>query len=382
MIPSALHIIAFLCLIPYIVLIIWVSLGWFKLRTTMQPTSPAKLPCVSVVVALRNEENNLPALIQALTRQNYPAGNFEIIFADDESEDNSRSLILEQALIHSHIKLIPHGPEEKPGKKAAIARGIRFAKGDIVITTDADCRMGNNWITTLVQALSANNTRMVLAPVDIEDKGGNLLSHLQSLEFMSLTGTTAGSAAMHHPLMGNAANMAFCRQTYLDIIDRVKGNTFASGDDMFLLQAIKKRYPGQISFVFSKDAMVVTQPAPGIREFFSQRIRWASKAPAYHDSVILLAGLSVAAFNLLLSLGVIISALFYTGWLPFMGGLWLAKAVADFPLLLSVSRFFGKERLMRWYLPLQLMYPFYVSGTLILALFSKPAWRGRPLKKT
>ena len=155
------------------------------------------------------------------------------------------------------------------------------------------------------------------------------------------------------------------------------GKDFASGDDVFLLQTITRKY-GQESVHFIKDSrsLVKTKPPKNIIQFFSQRIRWASKAKAYQTSWTVMVPLTIALFNLMLAASYVaglFNPLFFLIFLLFV----ILKFLADMPLLFDFLRFSNKRGWRFLALPLEFVYPFYISVAAFLSLFVRYNWKGR-----
>jgi poly-beta-1,6-N-acetyl-D-glucosamine synthase len=372
---TAVFLICFLLALNYIILIGFFIVGWFK-KASKKSIRKTDYPFISVIIPFRNEASNLSNLIQYLKSQNYPAGKFEILFSDDFSNDNSAEIISEEVgeLLDFHL-IQPHY-NEKTGKKAAIERALKKANGDIIVNTDADCIMEPEWLKHIGIEFSDPDLQLLLAPVDIDDQGKGLFSQLQSLEFMSLTGATGGSAGMGHPVMANGANMAVRMKTMLEVREMMKGKKLLSGDDMFLLQALKKLYPGKIRFLKNRKAIVKTRPANSLKDFLRQRVRWSAKSTAYRDAFTIFTGGVVAAINILMVL-LLPGLLFEPALIKPLAILWVAKLAVDFPLVAGVAGSMGKTKLLWLYILLQIIYPLYVTLTLLLAVLTPTKWKDR-----
>lgn len=369
-----------LLLLPYVLLITAFIFGWRK-NTRPSAASPEKIrkPFVSVVVAFRNEENNLPALLKHIQAQNYPSHLFEVLLCDDFSEDQSAFICQTFTRKNKNFRLISLMADGQHGKKAALKRGIEQAAGDIIITTDADCSMGSKWLESIVHPFIYSNIEFLAGPVKIiTDPKNKLFSGMQALEFMSLTGASAGAAGITHPIMCNGANLAFRKKGWAELIHDVSGKKLASGDDVFLLHAFQKKYPGKIIFLKDRKAIVSTRAANSLKMFFSQRMRWAGKSTGYSDIFTLFTGFVVAALNIFLVVS-LLAALFNPFLLLPLAAMWLAKIVVDFILLFRVAGFLKQKKLLFLYLPLALLYPIYVSTTIFLAIFAGNAWKSRKL---
>ena len=113
-----------------------------------------ELPLASVVIAARNEEENLPALLKDLTKQSYPLDKIEVIIVNDRSTDRTREILEEASQKYSFIRVVNINNKSKDmtPKKHALNQGINISKGEIIISTDADCRVGKNWVLSMVNS--------------------------------------------------------------------------------------------------------------------------------------------------------------------------------------------------------------------------------------
>lgn len=359
--------------VPYVLLISFFTVGW--MRNDCAASDGKYYPRVSVVIAFRNEASNLPALLQCLSLQKYPKEKTDIIFSDDFSVDDGPAIVSKFIADKPALRLLKPGPGEATGKKAALQRAILAAEGEIILTADADCMMEPEWIHSMVSGFENRQTLMMLGPVVMDYGLHDWFGKLQTLEFMSIMGVTGGAAAFHVPVMANGANLAFRKTHWLQVKNEVKGSRTASGDDMFLMHAFKKRFGGKaICFNHQAKSQVRTHVCEDLYSFMKQRKRWAAKSVHYSDGFTLFTGAIVALMNLFLSVAAI-AIIFYPGLLFYLLLVFLLKALADLPLLLVVSRSFKKISLMWTYPVLALLYPFYVSLTLILSSAGKVGWK-------
>ncbi|MFW5721080.1 MAG: glycosyltransferase [Bacteroidota bacterium] len=365
---------SFLILIVYGITIISFALGWFKLKYYKHLNNHAVRESVSIVIACRNEEENIDNLIQSLLQQNYPKKNAEIIFVDDHSEDNTYKNLKKHAEKNNHIKIIQN-PYKQKGKKAALAYGIKHSSSKIIVTTDADCRMGTKWLSTLAEYYSIHKPNMIIAPVAIEPST-NIFARLQALEFTSLIISGAGAAGINKPIMCNGANLLFEKSLF---IENELHSNYASGDDIFLMLQAKKNYNKNIHFIKSKEAIVFTKPNHTLSDFFNQRIRWTSKSKAYRDFDIIITALMVAASNLLIVYWLINTIFRPYEWYIFVL-LFVIKSLANIFILIPGTKFFNQQKLLWLFFPLQLIYPFYIMVTTFCGWMANFSWKGRKLR--
>jgi glycosyltransferase involved in cell wall biosynthesis len=349
-------------ILPYFILLFKIYRGLLKITVFEASTDPATF--VSVVVACRNEQKNLQTLLNSIAQQSYPGNLFEVIIVDDGSTDK----ILEMASEFDGMSNILTLNNRGKGKKQALRTGISAAKGNLIITTDADCKMGKNWIRIIAAFYELNRPDMIICPVQIESAPG-IFGKFQELEFMSLQGITAGSAISEEPTMCNGANLAFKKRVYLNHSDNLH-DEINSGDDIFLMHNLKKEYRSKILWLESYDAMVMTEPSSTIGSFLKQRSRWISKGKSYKDRDTIVLGI-VTFVTIALQISYFIAWLFY----PVLTGVFLSililKSVPDFLILLNTSGRYGKKKLMWWFLPAQIIYPFYVLAVVFYSLIAR-----------
>lgn len=346
------------------------------------------LPFVSIIIAARNEENNIADCIQSLIGQTYPQHKFEIIVTDDHSTDNTVSIIQSFQKENIHVINLSDFTDNKilnSYKKKSIETALKFAKGELVVTTDADCIAPQKWLETLVSFYLEEIPVFIALPVafinpSLED---SLLKKFfkifQSLDFMSLQGITGASVSKKFHSMCNGANLAYERNVFYEAngFDGIDG--IASGDDMLLMHKIQKIYSDRTLFLKSTEVIVQTQPAQTIKDFMNQRIRWASKANKYTDKKIIAVLLLVYLLNAwIFILG--ISSFFITkGFYIFLISISI-KIIVEINFLYPVAKFFGKQKLLWWFIPAQ---PLHIIYTLIagwLGTFGSYRWKGRKVK--
>ena len=381
----------FLLFFAYAVLFLYYRYGWSLIVEKKVGEKNRHVTPVSVVIPFRNEAHNLPKLLECLSAQHYPSSLFEIILVDDHSEDGGASLI--QQINHPNIRCVfleEHltSTPTTAYKKRAIEAGIRMSKGELIITTDADCTMGPHWISSIVDHYEKTNAAFMVMPVLLKPDQ-TVCGLFQSIDFMTMQGITAASNALRFHHMCNGANLAYTRSAF-DEVDGFKGiDHIASGDDLLLMNKIAERHPSKIVYLKNKDVIVSTSPASGWKAFLQQRIRWASKAGHYQDKKMLPILLLVYMFNLMLFLLIclLVFSLFSNNLdnhkrllLIFVPSVFFLKTVLELVLLYPVSHFFSKRKLL---FAFPLLQPFHVSYVVIagwLGKFGTYVWKGRTLR--
>ena len=374
----------FLLLVSYAFLIDYYRRSWNQIPDFL-PGDTAGETFISIVIASRNEEKNLVSLIHSLRQQTYPFSLFEIIIVDDYSTDNSWNILqtLSQEVITIHpvrlADLIPENVQIRAHKKLAIEKAIELAKGELIVTTDADCVFDPNWLFYLSTYYSSTKAKFIAAPVKIQTDH-SFLSIFQALDFLTLQGITGASVYKRFHTMCNGANLAYEKNAFQEVGGFKGVDAIASGDDMLLMYKIYKQYPDRVFYLKSKQVIVTTNPANTWKDFFNQRIRWASKATYYDDKKIF--WILLLAYSINLCFLVLAMASFWNvTWIFFLLLLLIAKIIIEFPFVNAVAIFFSEKKLMKYF---PLMQPVHILYTIIagwLGKFGSYEWKGRRIKQ-
>ncbi len=379
--PELFVLVAAALAIAYCGMLLIQTICWLKIPEFNHQVTQAKTK-LSVIIAMRDEEMNIPACLESLLNQHYPVELFEVIIMDDHSTDGSARLV--ESFMQKHpgfpLQLLRlTATEEKSSyKKFAISEGIKRAKGELIITTDADCTAGRKWLSTIAAFYENHKPVMIMAPVSFTDNL-SFFSRMQSLEFAGLIGMSAASNKAGYPLMCNGANLAYSKKAFEDINGFGNTPALASGDDTFLLFKMKEKFPGRILFLKSTEANVTTAAKTSLNDFFQQRKRWASKTTKYQKQYVTLTGLLIYFFNLFLAASFILSIVIPVMWL-FSILLLVMKFIFEFIFMAVVCRFFRKEKLLWTFLPTALLFIPYILIVGIAAPFGTYQWKGRTVK--
>lgn len=363
----------------YFILIAGYTYGWFTLRTFYPGNHQSLGTLVSIIVPARNEEQNITNLLEDFAIQDYPAGLFEIIIIDDHSTDQTASLVKQFIARNREIKIRLLSMKDHKGglpyKKKAIAYAISRSAGDLIVTTDADCRMKPGWLRSLVLYYQEYKPKMIVGPVSFHNEK-NFFQRIQTPEFLSLIAITAGSVNIGRPVMCNGANLAYEKDAFNGVGGFGQQDNMPSGDDVFLLLKIRKKFGGSsVKFIRNLEAVVFTEARRTPADFFQQRIRWASKNKVY-DIKILLVSSSVYFMNLLLVAG-LVHLIMNPEYARYVILIFLVKLLIDLPLLTGVVFFIRRYRLLLYAIPLILVYPFYIVITGALGILGGYTWKGR-----
>lgn len=359
-------------LLIYAALIFYYFYHWLHIKR-FEPTEASV--SISVVIAARNEEKNIGALLAILENQSYPSSLYEIIVVDDFSTDRTAVV----AASFSKCQLI--NPEVAPGqssKKKAIEAGVKQAKGNLIVITDADCLPGKEWLATIASFQTKTGIVFIAAPVKFRCYA-SFLSVFQTLDFITLQGITAASVQANFHSMCNGANLAYKRSVFFEVNGFEGIDKLASGDDMLLMYKIWRRHPQQVAYLKNKQAIVETEPMKTWKQFLQQRVRWSSKATYYQDYRVIIVLAFVYLFNCWFFV-LLLNALMYPFNWPLILYYLVGKTLIEIPFIFSVARFYEQHKLV-WWLPfLQPFHIFYTVFVGLMAQFGKYEWKGRKTK--
>lgn len=362
-----------------LLIILLYSLSLFWLETATQPTT-TKLPSsplssISLIIPFRNEGKHLDALFHSIKALDYPKDLLELILVNDHSLDNG-PMIVQQWLPKLEFKTTFLELETAKGKKAAIAKAVSIARGELIVATDADCTFEPNWLRTYDHLFREKDFDLCSGIVALKTSDPtSLLSRFQTVEQAIIMEISRRSIYRKAALMANGANMAYRKQHFDALFLQEKES--ASGDDVFMLHAFKKRNL-KICFNQHESGVVHTQAISSLTAFFSQRIRWASKSRHYQDLQTQFFGILVFLANASLMIALVFSILNkdYLLWLILGFGF---KLLTDgFVFYRSAEMKSIKENWF-WFFIFSLIYPFYAILMALLSLLFKPYWKGRKI---
>lgn len=359
-----------LCLIfcsSYCAALLYMSGGFKK---TNQPISGNTKVSVSVIIPVRNEEVYITRLLNALSMQTCSQENFEVIIVNDNSEDNTAAVV-EEYISSGKLKRcrLLHSPGS--GKKGALTAGIYNAKGDLIVTTDADCEMGPQWLDVIAAHYEKTQAEMLVAPVAIS-KSDSITGRIQQLDYMAMQVCGLGSLSRGNPLLCSGANLAFTHSAFYAVKGYEGNENVASGDDTFLMLKFDEVY-GSPYAILDERAIVEAGHRENITEFIHQQIRWGSKIKYYRSNYIKGIGLAVFTGNLCYVLSFI---LLFAGCYIFFIIIAAVKLCTDAVILHKGRKFFHGDETIR-FSPVMLIYPFLFIFIGMAAWSGRYRWKGR-----
>lgn len=346
---------------------LWLMLyrGVRKLDWSGSSTSPKKSLSISILVAHHNDFEALTNLLRHL-EQNFSDLDIPVFLVSDYSDQQAYTSFQEQ-YSDSSLNLHFFSNQDSRGKKQAIAFALERIESRYILQLDADVLPNENLFSLLKEQLSEEPEILVARVAMIPSHG--FWSRLAALDYCSMQLSTFAFLAQGRPIMASGATLVYERKSFLRHKDI--GADWQSGEDTFLLQAIGKENKSQVAY---SPRLFSETPAPqAFRSFIKQRLRWGAKSRAYPSHYAKAIALLVASLNLFLVFGFVASLFYAYPWY------WLFvlsfKLLGDWFLLKSFTQQTGEERLLKSYLGMALVYPFYISLVVLFIPFApKTKW--------
>ena len=352
----------------------WIVIGFFK-HSKKRSNIYVQEQKISVILPVRNEEEHIVECLESLINQDYDAENFEIIVVNDHSEDKTLELI-NQLVSKTNISISVITLKDDFSKKSALKRGVKNSKHPLIASTDGDCILPVTWLRNITINLTEKGS-MLIGPVMFFKQTG-FLNAFQLLDFSAIQGVTFGSSFYQKPILNNAANLAYLKVD-LEKVNGYDNFSTPSGDDVFLLEKFSG-HELSISSLLNQKFIVKTAPSKSWKSFFHQRIRWASKSGFYTNKLLLFFSGLILITNIFTLF--IYFFMFFIEELRIIAViLLLSKWLIDFILLFLVSSFFKQRGVLKYFIPVQLVYPIYILLIGLASKFYKFEWKGRKVNE-
>ena len=341
-----------------------------------------KLPYefISIIIPFRNEEANILASLKSIESQLYPKEKYEVIYVNDFSEDNSLELLASN-IKKDNIRVlsVPEDFSKNAHKKRAVRYGIESAKGDIIVTTDADCIHDEEWLKSLVLSFDSV-TGFVSGPVEFEIDNG-LFSEFQKLEFAGLVLCGAGLIGAGHPTICNAANIAYRKKVFDEVGGFKDQMNLSSGDDELLMQKIAKDSDFKVKFNIDKKAIVKTSANKTFGDFYQQRKRWASKGLFYSDKTLVLKLILIYLFYVGLAAQIFLGLFYYPHFLLSFFISILLKNIYEFRILVKGKTILFNNLQLKHFLAAEILQIPYLIVIGLVGAFGNYLWKARKVKR-
>jgi len=325
---------------------------------------------VSVLICAKNEQNTIGDLLESLTRLTYPKDKYEVVLIDDESEDNTFDIMNRYIGKNANWLCYKNQIVDKSikGKKKAITFGIEKCKGDIILTTDADCIVPPDWIQSMVKFFADENVGMVLGHSPVE-KGKGLLNKIQRFDAICESTVALATANINKPFHSNGRNLAYRKKVFYEIGGYEDNKHIASGDDFFLSKGVLEKTNYGFAYNTSPDSFVKTKSEGfGIKYFFQQFRRNSKAFYLPVDYFLLAANAFLFHLSLLLS--------FLTGYVMLPVASLVVKFLVELLPVYRGLRIFEATDLIKYYPVFWVLYPvIMITSAFIGSVFKLSSWK-------
>ena len=371
-------ILIYIVVLLYVLFIIWLLDGYKNLVDSYAPVKIIKSKFVSIIVAARNEEKNISILLDCLDRQKYKKDYYEIIIVNDKSYDRTIDIINSYKRKINNLKLITisETPKNWSSKKWALFNGIKHSKGEIIVQTDADCNMGENWLQLMIEQFNDYEVGFVTSLTPMYSNK-NIFEKLLMSDSIVQDALSACAIGKGLALSCTARSIAFRKQYFVKVGGYKYIYNIISGDDDLLLHKIVHKIGCKVKYIIHKDAVVSSPPPADLYEFINQRFRFASKGLIYFQHHYISKEMKIVLpLIFITNLMIIISIISFCNTLSV---LWIMpfifKTFVDFLILYT----FQKQLQISWnwvvFLLLAILHPYYIVIFGALGPFRKIIWR-------
>lgn len=361
----------------YFLLIILLIIGFLKLVKKSaflysNKGERTKLLKFSIIIPVHNEEENIPRLFTNLNKLNFPPEHFEVIFVDDESNDQTKNRVLFYgSQVDFKVKYLFSAREKgKSPKKLAITKGVSAATYPHIILIDADVEFNSNWLKSISQDWIKENADFFPGIVFMNYwEHEHYFKRIQALDFTGLISIGLGLAGLNHPALCNAANLAFKKEAFMEV-NGYEGNFhILSGDDVFLLEKMIQNGK-KICYNLNLESMVYTHPKLKFKDFLLQRARWGSKNFSYTKKWFVLFQIPIYLYYMFYYV------IGFALGLPYVLHWFLLKSMVDAFLVYPFLKRYDKDRfLIRSLFATEIFQFLYLPIVGILIMFKKTDWK-------
>jgi cellulose synthase/poly-beta-1,6-N-acetylglucosamine synthase-like glycosyltransferase len=327
-------------------------------------------PRVSIIIAARNEEGNLPRCLDAICSLSYPRELLEVIVVDDHSTDSTRAIINRYAERYSNLRLLEaeRGTGTLQGKANAVSQGIDVSRGEIVLFTDADCLVPPRWVEETVKYYTSDNVGIVAGFTSLE--GSGWFAQIQAIDWFSLFSAAAGLVRLRFPTTAVGTNLSVRRSAY-EAVGGYRSIPFSVTEDYALFHAVTGQTAYRAVFPLDAKTLVRSKPCVTWRELYRQKKRWFLGGRGMEARQILIFGIPylLNVLFLVAPLGGLSSVFWWSAGL---------KVFSDFLMTLPSLLTFHRSSLLRSFLLYEIYFYVYVLIFPVIVIVGKPViWKER-----
>jgi cellulose synthase/poly-beta-1,6-N-acetylglucosamine synthase-like glycosyltransferase len=337
----------------------------FELKKQLHSFHKSSLK-LSVIIAAKNEEKNINILFEYLEELDYPKENYEVIFIDDNSDDDTYSLIQSRVENKTNYKLLKAEQKEFEVKKGALQIGIQNAQNNFIVITDADCKPESNWLKAIAGKLDVGYDFVFgVAPIE---SGKILVQKLTSFENLRNSFLSIAAVGLNIPYSATARSFAFRKKSF----ERIGGysnttQTISGDDDLLLREAVKNKT--LIGTLIDPEAFVFSSAPENLNNYLKQKRRHTKASFHYLFKQKLFLGFW-HLINLLCLFSIVIAFLFPVLLLPF-----LVKLIYDFFMVVKFQQDLGHNFKLYEIIYLQILFEVFVVINFFNSFLKNSEWK-------
>ena len=243
---------------------------------------------ISVIVCARNEAENITIFLPKILEQNY--NNFEVVLVDDQSKDNTEYVLKELTQKYVNLKTvkIEQHVKHRIGKKFALTLGIKAAKHEYLLLTDADCYpSSSNWLSEMASNFS--NEKQIILGFGAYKKEKGLLNALIRFDTFNVALQYFSFALADKTYMGVGRNLAYKKSIFFDNKGFASHIFLPSGDDDLFIQEVATKQ--NVAIEINEDSHTISMAKNSWKEWAFQKRRHISTSEKYAFKFKILLGL-------------------------------------------------------------------------------------------
>ena len=337
----------------YYILFVYSRLSRYKVKSYQETTD---LPPVSVIICAHNEQENLKQFLPQILEQEYP--NFEVIVVNDYSTDETKWILEDFKRQYAHLNVvdIKEHIKLKNSKKFALTLGIKAAKHELLIMTDADCMPNSsNWLKEMAGAYSEDKEIVLGYSPYFPQKG--FLNKLIRFETAHTAMSYLSYALKRNAYMGVGRNLSYLKSLFF------KGKGFnahmhikSGDDDLFVNQNATRQ---NVYIAIHPDAHVYSNPKETWKSYYKQKARHSGASVVYKKSHQRMLGTQLITAFLFYVMLIVCIACYPSLW--FVGvGMFLLRYLCQLITFSSIYKKLAVKDLLAWLLILDVFYYFYI----------------------
>jgi len=230
-------------------------------------------PSVAIIIAARNEEQNIGRCLESMVRLSYPQDLLEIVVVDDRSIDGTREVVNRYAKLYPRVTIVTTSPDDGNlrGKTNAVAHGIEASTGDIIMFTDADCTVPEGWVEETVKYYEKDKVGIVAGFTSLNAR--NCFGAMQAIDWFALFSVAAAMIRLRFPVTAVGNNLSVRRSAY-EAVGGYRSIPFSVTEDYALFHAVTAHTEYVSRFPMDPATVVRSEPCETWKDLYLQKKRW------------------------------------------------------------------------------------------------------------